>query len=75
LLKIGSLFGQGQVLKIKTKDNSHYQFGMQFNPEWTEQTFLPLALERGKVKTSRFSLIVRIIAIGYLIYWALERLN
>lgn len=73
LLKIGSLFGQGQVLKIKTKDNNHYQFGMQFNPEWTDQSVLPLTIEQGKIKTSTFSLIVRLIAIGYLIYWVLER--
>ena len=73
LLKIGSLFGQGQVLKIKTKDNNHYQFGMQFNPKWTDQNVLPLTFEQGKIKTSTFSLIVRLIVIGYFIYWALER--
>jgi hypothetical protein len=73
LLKISSLFGQGQVLKLKTKDNNYYQFGMQFNPEWTDQNVLPLTLEQGKIKTSTFSLIIRLIAIGYLIYWVLSR--
>jgi hypothetical protein len=71
LLKINSLYGQGQVLKIKTKDNSNYQFGMQFNPEWTDQSVLPLTFEQGQVKTSTFSLIVRLILIGYIIYWLL----
>jgi hypothetical protein len=72
LLKINSLLGGGQVLRIQTKDNKNYQFGMQLNPEWTTQKTLPLSLERVKVKDSPFSLAVRIIAIGYLIYWLYE---
>lgn len=56
LLKINSLFGQGQVLKLKTEDDNHYQFGMQFNPEWINQNVLPLTFEQGQVKTSTFSL-------------------
>lgn len=71
LLKINSLFGQGQVLKLKTTDDNHYQFGMQFNPEWTNQKVLPLTLEQGQVKTSTFSLVVRLILVGYIIYWLL----
>lgn len=35
LLKINSLFGGGQVLKVQTMDDKNYQFGMQINPEWT----------------------------------------
>jgi hypothetical protein len=71
LLKINSLFGPGQVLKLKTKDDIHYQFGMQFNPEWTNQNVLPLTIEQGQVKTSTFSLIMRLILVGYIIYWLL----
>ncbi len=37
LLKINSLFGGGQVLKVQTTDDKNYQFGMQLNPEWTNQ--------------------------------------
>jgi len=73
LLKISSLLGDGMVLKIQTADNKNYQFGMQLNPEWTEQKALPLSLEKTKVKYSAFSIVVRIIAIGYLIYWAYNR--
>lgn len=72
LLKVNSLFGQGQVLKLETKDSNHYQFGMQCNPEWTSQTVLPLTLEKGQIKTSPFSLIVRLILAGYIIYWLLR---
>jgi len=73
LLKINSLFGGGQVLKIQTTDDKNYQFGMQLNPEWTSQQRLPLTLEQGQVKYSAFSIIVRLIAVGYLIYWIYER--
>ena len=69
LIKINSLFGDGQVLKVQTTDEKNYQFGMQLNPEWTNQQQLPLTLEKGQVKNSVFSIIVRVIAVGYLIYW------
>ncbi len=70
LIKIGS----GQVLKIHTKDNRHYQFGMQYSPEWINQQFLPLKYSEGKIKYSTFSIIIRMIVIGYIIYWIYARL-
>jgi hypothetical protein len=68
LLKIASLFGQGQILKIQTNDSQHYQFGMQINPAWLKQDVLPLVLEEAKVKVSTFSWIVRVLALGYIVY-------
>jgi hypothetical protein len=73
LLKINSLFGAGQILKVQTTDDKNYQFGMQLNPEWTNQQRLPLKYEKGQVKYSAFSIIIRIILVGYLIYWLYER--
>ncbi|SFU70864.1 hypothetical protein SAMN05216364_10844, partial [Porphyromonadaceae bacterium KHP3R9] len=73
LVKINSIFGGGQVLKVQTTDEKNYQFGMQLNPEWTSQQRLPLTLEKGQVKNSAFSIIVRLFAVGYLIYWIYER--
>lgn len=73
LFKINSLFGGGQVLKVQTTDNKNYQFGMQLNSEWTSQQQLPLTLEKGQIKHSVFSVIVRLILVGYLIYWIYER--
>lgn len=75
LVKIKSLFGGGQVLKIDTKDNESYQFGMQVNDEWINQNTLHLTVENGKVKTSPFSWIIRIVAVGYLIYLLLQNLG
>ena len=69
LLRITSLFGDGAVLKIQTKDGKNYQFGMQLNPEWTQQQVIPMRLEKAEVKNSVFSIVVRVIAIGYILYW------
>lgn len=73
LIKINSLFGSGQVLKIQTTDDKNFQFGMQLNPEWTSQQQLPLTLEKGRIQHSVFSIMVRRIGAGYLIYWIYER--
>ena len=62
-------YGSGQVLKIRTKDGKNYQFGTQKNPEWTNQQILPLTLEKGRVKYSFFSSIIRLVLFGYIVYW------
>ena len=72
LIELHSLFGSGQVLKLQTTDNKNYQFGMQMNPEWTNQQVLPLVLEKGKVKNSAFSIILRLVIAGLIIYWLLS---
>jgi hypothetical protein len=75
LIEINTTFGTGQVLKITTKDHHNFQFGMQMNREWTEQSVLPLVFEKGKLKYSLFSIVVRLILIGYLIYWIVEKIK
>ena len=73
LVRINSSFGAGQVLKIETTEDKHYQFGMQVNPEWSNQKLLPLTIENGNVKHSVSSIVLRIIAIACLVFWAYER--
>lgn len=73
LVKINSLFGGGQVLKVYTTDGKNYQFGMQINPDWTNQQQLPLTLEEEQVKHSVFSIFARVILVGFLLYWLYER--
>ena len=75
LIKINTTFGPGQVLKITTKDQNNFQFGMQMNREWTNKTVLPLTLEKGKLKYSLFSIAMRLILLGYIIYWIIEKLK
>lgn len=72
LLKVDSLFGAGQVLKIGTRDKINYQFGMQANPDWTSQTMLPVTLQNGHLKTSVFSWLVRMFLVGYIAYRLLQ---
>ncbi|MDD3875143.1 MAG: hypothetical protein PHT69_00820 [Bacteroidales bacterium] len=73
LIKINTMLSSGQVLKVETKEGDNYQFGMQLNPEWTNQQQLPLTLEKGHLKYSVFSIAVRLILVGYIIYLIYER--
>jgi hypothetical protein len=73
LLKIRSMFGDGAVLKIQTIEGTNYQFGMQVNPEWTNQQAIPLSYEEVKIKHSPFSIALRVIVVGSLIYWVFEK--
>ena len=73
LIRINSLLGGAQVLKIQTKDDSYYQFGMQINPDWTRQTALVLQVEKGQLKYSTYSILVRLLLVGYLLYWVYSR--
>jgi hypothetical protein len=41
---------------------------MQMNTEWTAQKVLPLKLEKTKIKYSIYSIIISVIAIGYIVY-------
>ena len=75
LLEISSVFGSGQVLKIQTKDNKNYQFGMQMNKEWTNQNALPLTLEKAKIANSLFSIMLRIFLIGYIAFLIYQQIT
>ncbi|MEL6835168.1 MAG: hypothetical protein AAFY48_03240 [Bacteroidota bacterium] len=68
LVLFDSFWGAGQVLQIKTKEQLHFQFGMQRNPAWDSQDALPLTVEKGKLKYSWYSIIVRLLAVAYLLY-------
>lgn len=69
LVRVKTLMGSGQVLKITTIDQTNYQFGMQWNPEWMEQKVLPLSLEKGKQKYSVYSIVVRLLLAGVILYF------
>jgi hypothetical protein len=70
LLKVKSILSEGAILKISTIDGINYQFGMQLNPEWAAQQVIPLSFEEAKIKHSAFSISIRVLLFGYLVYWA-----
>ncbi len=74
LLKIPATLGSGQVLKVATITGRNYQFGMQFNPTWALQQVLPMTLEKGHVRYSLFSTLVRISMMVYLLFWLYKHL-
>lgn len=58
----------GSLLKISTKDGAHYQFGIQRNPAWEKQKAFLLRIEKGTLKFSKFSLILRFLFLIWLAY-------
>lgn len=61
-------FHRGQVLKIETNEQVNYQFGMSPNPEWENQSVLPLSIKKTSLKYSWYSIIVRLLLVAYIIY-------
>lgn len=59
----------GQVLKITTKDQQHYQFGMQHNQQIENQKHMPLIIKKGKVGYSFFSIVIRVILVLQILYF------
>ena len=52
LLRVRGLVSKGLVLKISIIDGIRYQFGLQYDPAWEQQTALRLTLEEGKIERS-----------------------
>lgn len=67
LLRIKSIFAKAFVLKVSTNQGESYQFGLQYDPAWENQTSFKLIIEDGKVKRSIIFSIIRIIFWLYLI--------
>ncbi len=58
----------GSLLKVSTIDDSHYQFGLQYNPAWQKQTLFPLKIEKGSLKFSMVSLVLRLLILVWITY-------
>jgi hypothetical protein len=69
LVRLHTRISGGQVLKISTRGNRHFQFGMMSNKQWEEQNALPLSIEKGKVSYSLFSIIIRVLLVAFLAYY------
>jgi hypothetical protein len=64
LVRFKSGLTRGFVLKVATTDGSHYQFGLQYDPVWENQTVLKFAPGDDKfirLKYSKFSIALRVI--------------
>jgi len=68
LFSVRSLFIPGYILIIKAQGKI-YQFGLNWNPFWRKDLPFPVKREKGKLGYSAFSIIVRIIALVFLLYW------
>ena len=57
----------GYLLRVKSKGKI-YQFGLNWNPFWKKKLPFPVSREKRKLKYSPFSIIVRLILLGYVAY-------
>lgn len=73
LFSVWSTFVPGFVLRVKSRGKV-YQFGLNWNPFWRRELPFPVRREKGKLRYSAFSIVVRLVAVGYLIYLAWKHL-
>ena len=65
LLRVKSMFAKALILKVSAEDG-YYQFGLQYDPAWEQQTALKLSIEDGKIKRSLVLTLIRVFAFLYL---------
>lgn len=68
LFSIWSIY-PGFLLRIKSSGKI-YQFGLNWNPFWKKELPFPVKREKGKLKYSTFSLLIRLLVLAYIGYCA-----
>jgi hypothetical protein len=58
----------GYVLKIETEDKA-YHFGLNPNRYWKNELPFPVERQKGRLRFSLFSIAVRLIVLGYVVYF------
>ena len=66
LFSIWSIY-PGFLLRVRSGETV-YQFGLNWNPFWKRELPFPVSREKGKLKYSTFSIIARVILLGYVAY-------
>ena len=57
----------GYVLKIETENKTYY-FGLNFNKYWKNELPFPVERQKGRLKFSLFSIVIRLVFLGYIAY-------
>ena len=68
LFSVRSMFFPGYLLRVKSQGQI-YQFGLNWNPFWKKELPFRIQREKRKLKYSAFSIAIRVILLGYLLYW------
>ncbi len=58
----------GVILKVSTRDDLYYHFGLKSNPAWEEQTTLPIEVEYSDLILSATTIAIRLAIVGYVLY-------
>jgi len=61
-------FLPGFVLRVRSR-GTIYQFGLNWNPFWKRELPFPVTREKGRLGLSPFSVVIRVAALSYLVYW------
>lgn len=72
LQRFRSLWTKACVLKVSTATDN-YQFGLQYDPKWEQQQALELPVEDTEIGYSLYSIITRVIAVAFLIWFVINR--
>lgn len=67
IVQFNSFLSKGMVLRISTADGQQHQFGMTYDESWLNQSVLKTTKSEEKIKSSLFSIIVRIILVVYIL--------
>lgn len=70
---MAAILGKGFVLKIETKDNKFYQFGLQYDQAWINQNVLDFEVFDGKLSISFFSILVRVLVVLLIIVYLIQK--
>ncbi|MCL2117805.1 MAG: hypothetical protein FWH27_05175 [Planctomycetaceae bacterium] len=57
----------GYVLKVETEDQTYY-FGLNASKYWKKELPFPVERQKGRLRFSLFSVVVRLIFLGYIVY-------
>ncbi|MEL7433977.1 MAG: hypothetical protein AAFN11_08510 [Chloroflexota bacterium] len=62
-------YGSGYILKAGDNEGNHYQFAIQQDLMWTEQTALSLKMSEEELRMGRTTRILRYVALGGVALW------
>ena len=72
LLRVNSFNAKAYILKVSTDDGKHFQFGLQYNPKWENQSQHSFKIEDSKIKMSVFSICLRIVILVWIIWYFIQ---
>ena len=74
LLTVRQMFRPCHILRVRTVERT-YQFGLRATDYWAGELPFQVSREKGRLGYSAFSIAVRLVIVGYLLYHLWERFH